>query len=1000
MVINYLQDKLETQTTPVICLYLDYKDSMRQTRENLFGSLLKQLIQLRQTGPIGTALQESYQKARRINKKQPGFEEVRRLLRTEIETYQRVFLVVDALDECSFRQKLVAWLRELDPEKMSILITSRRLDDEIDDMVVTCDYCNKTPIKVYFHCSVCNMDMCQACKERDSPCKSQFHETREPYDKIDIEIRTPDEEIERYVKWDMNKELGYGSNLWDDRIHSSRPDSSRFGRRITKNPELFKNIPSVVVEKAKGRILYARLYLDSLKAKQTLKGIQETLDGLPESFNDLYDEAMKRIKAQKDPESRATGLKTLSCIICAHRNLSLTELQHALALEPGDTEFDPRKDYDKEEILSSTCGLITITSDLSTVRPVHLTLQQYLNEPDAREKWFPEAEIDMATSCLTYLSFDALAKPSRSDEEFEAKQEEYPFLAYASQYWGDHVRVAGPDFDIEAAVQLISEPRRVDAYIQAAWYTDRLSAISWDVRRGVFDLHVCAWFGLSSVILALEQEGLEVDIEEGTYGQTPLMYACRRGQIEVVRELIGLGASVNTTSSRGRTPLFEAILESQEDIVDLILTREDLDINAVQTKEDNRTALMLAARLDQTNIVASLLRHPKMEVNQQDSHGWTALSIAIYKASFNVVEHLLQEPKLDVNLALTNGYSPLILAAMANNSAMVSLLLQKDAVPSTAILFAAEKSAVSVIQTMLNYSVGLDCLDDGGRGLFHHASKRGSLEVVRFLGQRDLNINGKDKNGLTPLHDSCCGDSEVPEVVEALLEFGADHTIKDNFGRSPLQVAWQFGYSKIVSILQTEYEISRSRPAPPLDDQKLPVWSLAKLGLSDLLSEALTMRPDPLSETEPGTNDSALHWAVIANQLQALQFLLQQDPFPDPRNCFLRTPLHLAAVKGNLLATKELLAHNASVDIGDRWHETAFYIAQRNKHYPVVFALIEAGAAITIPQIDVQRLFFAAVESGHTKAVEILLAKGADKLSHNSEGLTAVSNVSCLNLSI
>jgi len=51
------------------------------------------------------------------------------------------------------------------------------------------------------------------------------------------------------------------------------------------------------------------------------------------------------------------------------------------------------------------------------------------------------------------------------------------------------------------------------------------------------------------MIPKLIQGGLAVDVREPTYGQTPLMYACRRGHVEVVRQLLDFGAWVNKVSA-------------------------------------------------------------------------------------------------------------------------------------------------------------------------------------------------------------------------------------------------------------------------------------------------------------------------------------------------------------------------------------------------------------------------------------------------------------------
>ena len=154
-------------------------------------------------------------------------------------------------------------------------------------------------------------------------------------------------------------------------------------------------------------------------------------------------------------------------------------------------------------------------------------------------------------------------------------------------------------------------------------------------------------------------------------------------------------------------------------------------------------------------------------------------------------------------------------------------------------------------------------------GLLHHASAKGWPAVVRFLSGLKpewLDVNSKDINGQTPLHDACSSSrGESTEVVEALPELpGINPAVKDNFDRSCIEVAWQHGYIKIMDILQLENKLSKRAATFVPDEQKLPLWSLAKCG--DILhTQKLAIPSKMLSEKEPGTQNTALHWAVTSN---------------------------------------------------------------------------------------------------------------------------------------
>ena len=48
--------------------------------------------------------------------------------------------------------------------------------------------------------------MCLSCKEKNLACKDFSHILSEPYDSVDLKIRTPDADLEGYVHWEVNRE--------------------------------------------------------------------------------------------------------------------------------------------------------------------------------------------------------------------------------------------------------------------------------------------------------------------------------------------------------------------------------------------------------------------------------------------------------------------------------------------------------------------------------------------------------------------------------------------------------------------------------------------------------------------------------------------------------------------------------------------------------------------------------------------------------------------------
>lgn len=1019
ILIHHLENETRERCLPILSLYLDSKTSNVQTIPNLFGSLLKQLIQLEELYPISDELRNLYQKATRLDLRPRSYlEDLRRIFAAEVDRYDRFYVVVDGLDEFPSRERmtLLKELQKIRPEKLSLVVMSRPIaGDDVVGLVLICDRCNAPNIKVYYRCKICNKgnyDVCRACIKEGLSCLDPSHKLIEPYDRVKIQVVIPERDIERYVRWEIGAGLeDVESARRDERLHNEPLDTTPFQDLCLSDPELPDKIVSAVVEKASGRFLFARLHIDALKMMSNLRKLRKVLNNFPEDLDGIYKEAMQRVQAQEKGLPELAN-KILGLLTCMRRTVSLGELQHALAVV--DTKDDvPNEESEifggiepKKRILDSTCGLVIIENEENEVRLVHRSLEDYLKRGENRTKWFPKADIEMAQACMIYLGL-VISSETHPNEYFASQRVKFPFLQYSSQYWGDHARDAASNPDVrEAALRILDNPRHLVAIMRAAWVTDPGGHDSWDVSKSVDRLHVCAWYGLSFAISISEPEDQLVDVVESNYGQTPLMYACRKGHVETVKKLLDLGASLAKTSSRGRTPMLEAVLENHDSVVKVLVDRRPLtlDINAIHTEKFNRTALILAANAGHFKIAEVLLAHPHIKVNIQDIYGMSALEGACRSGCLKIVEDLLMRPEIEIDSQdFDAGRSALRCAAERNFSQIVELLLSKGANPDlndhvggTAMLRAVNRGCEQALETMISHGVNLDCVDEDGQTLLHGASQNGHASIARLLMDHGLSPNISDSHGLTSLHYA--SQHNQNEVLHLLLSYGADPYTRDEFNRTPYDIAYQYSHPATLSLLSNiEKSTVSGLPQEFRHTNSLPIWSLARLGLLTELTAALTSQASSdILVTEPGNENTVLHCALHAETPEILSLLLSSPFLPagllNKPNHYGRTPLHLAALNGNMAATTLLLGHSPSpdLDVKDRWHSTPLLLAQANTHFPVMLALIEAGAAIDTQRIRVQEVFFFAAEAGQVNAAKRLLECGADRDGRNKDGVTAV----------
>jgi len=1023
---HHLPSKSQGHGFPILSLYLNHKSTNVQTLPHLIGSLLKQLIQLDETFLISEELKALFKMARRL-KLEPKTQQIHKILVTELDRYDRFYFVVDGFDEIPLRDRLTLLqeLTKLRSEKGSLVITTRPISEEPGTYI--CNGCDKES-KLAFHCKICNKgnyDLCYDCKRKGLWCHNRLHPLTEPYGLIEVAVKIPSTDIENYVRWEVGVEVGDGKPTFiDDRDTAiDNPFTTPFQDLCQTDPNLPEQIVAEVAKKANGRFLFARLYMDSLKSKSNLRMLRKALESFPDNINDIYKEAMQRIEAQ-EPEERKIAHKILGMITHARRPLSLQELQHALATADLQYEEDETENglFDgivkPKTIFGSTSALVH--EEDNQVRLVHRSLEDYLHIAGNDKKWFPTADVEIANACMIYLNL-VLPRKFCDDEYFIAKKRDFPFLQYASQFWGDHVRDASQNpehaADIQkAALQLIEDPQRMSACMQAAWLTNPGGHDTWDVWRNIDRLHICAWYGLSSIISAMQPDNSMVDRVEPKYGQTPLMYACRKGHSSVVRQLLQLGASQQKVSARGRTALFETILGHHSsntsslsgklskhcEVVELLVCEmpRDLNINMTHGQEFDRTALMLAARLGHLEMIEILLKREDINIDLQDLNGMTAVYLAARENHYHIVQLLLDaQASIDI-VDFHAGRSPLRCAAERNLHDMVDLLLQYNADPAlkdreggTAMLRAVNRGAKLAFEKMMEYPIDLYCADEDGQSLLHGAARNGYHEIARLLledrspGAKGLCPGIRDSYNMTPLHDaSRYGDVAVLSV---LLEHGADASLKDKFERTPFMVAWQYGHESIMRVLADSG--NEPQPIVSLIEEQLPVWSMARRGLTDLVAHAIVTRGHDLHILEPCTENSPLQCAVEDNELDILSMLLETGELPvNKPNRFGRTTLHVAALEGDYSATKCLIDHGANVDLKDRWMDEALVLAQSNQHLEVMLALIEANAMVDKKKIHVKTLFFFAVEQQNVAATRILIEKhGVDRSIQNNDGLRA-----------
>ncbi|KAF3062635.1 putative ankyrin repeat protein [Trichoderma lentiforme] len=606
IVVDYLCSKFYNNSTVGIAfIYCNFKMQDKQKIDNLLASVLKQLAESQSCLSESIKSLYSRHKAKRTR---PSINEILTVLQSVTLMYSRIFIIVDALDECQessgCRARFISELSSLRKNNgANIFATSRFIPD----------------------------------------IRDKFKGSKE------VEIRAHDEDVRKYLESQI---MQCGSALLKAR-----------------REEITKEIAKVV----KGMFLLAQLYFESIKTKKRLKQFKNTLAKLPtgqKAYDFAYEEAVWRIKGL-DPDSKELAWLVLSWITCAKRPLATKELQHALAVEVGKAELDEENFVEIEDMVSVCAGLVTIDEESNIIRLVHYTTQEYFER--TQKQWFPTAQVQIATICITYLSFSAFETGfCKTDQEFEERLQSFPFYSYAARTWGHH---APKDEAGQEVIKFLKSQAKVEASGQALMAIG--SNHSQIMQTKMTGLHLAGFFGLhkaTDILLELGHSPNEVD----TWNRQPLWYAAQNGHEALVKLLLASGAIVNTTDMFGESALSVAAKNGHQEVVDELLAAGAI-VNT--TDMFGESALFVAARIGHREIVETLLA-AGADVNAATHFKFgneSALSVAVRIGHQGIVEALLAAGA-DANAVTGFAKDTVLLeAAVSGHQGIVETLLAAGA---------------------------------------------------------------------------------------------------------------------------------------------------------------------------------------------------------------------------------------------------------------------------------------------------------------------------------
>ncbi len=283
---------------------------------------------------------------------------------------------------------------------------------------------------------------------------------------------------------------------------------------------------------------------------------------------------------------------------------------------------------------------------------------------------------------------------------------------------------------------------------------------------------------------------------------TPLIMASRSGHDDIVRILIASGADVNAKDKDNYTVLYYATEADNIEIVKLLLVSRV----AINTKvKDDGTALILASSNGYTDIAKELIE-AGADVNAQNKEGNTALMSVSNNGNIEIVRSLIKA-KANLNSQNKEGDTALILASSSGHSEVVKALTEARAnleisnkKSFNALGLASTDGYTEIVKTLIAAGANVNASQRGSNTALIYACSNGHTEVVKALINAKADINATNnfaRMGGTPLYNSACKGHT--EIVRALIAAGVD--VKGADSLLAITDAALSGHNEIVNLI-------------------------------------------------------------------------------------------------------------------------------------------------------------------------------------------------------
>ncbi len=332
--------------------------------------------------------------------------------------------------------------------------------------------------------------------------------------------------------------------------------------------------------------------------------------------------------------------------------------------------------------------------------------------------------------------------------------------------------VSDPSFDPNARIGLPLSVAIELGYLDVAHRLVTLGAnpnFGADIRKGAMVLALeNEYFDLADALL---QQGAEISARDKN-GWSPLIWASIKGYQSIVEYLVENGADLHICSDDGWNALTGAFFKQHHGIVEFLTER-----GARFGRKFKEAALLSAYEHGSLDIVRLLIADG-VNVNIGASDAQPLLIHVIGRGDVEILD-LVLDAGADVNIRDRNGNPALVNAILAAQYESAMRLIERGAsvnvkgVNWTPIHVAADRGRVGLCKALLDAGASVDQLATVKRTALMQASQHKFADVVELLLEHGADPNLKDEKLHSPSDLSRDGLRKPTNVTGVLVRYGA-----------------------------------------------------------------------------------------------------------------------------------------------------------------------------------------------------------------------------------